>query len=275
MDFLDDRVKIRASSNGILCCASVRNKGVYYICNPMTRELRLLPRTRERPFTRFQPEYEATIVALAFDPLTYRFIVFLAGYYRPFGHRPHDDLVCLMFDSATNSWSKFVSYICEDFTWINRNQVVFFNGALHWITKSCSYVLALDLGDCVWRKISMPEEIVANGFKGRIYLSELEGFVSVVQFSGDWMSTWVLKDYLREEWALEDRVHLRCIRGFSTSAFPLSQSKDVVFLATQKKVLTYCRKSKVWREIYAVEDNYTFPLWFSTYSFRSTLFPCH
>ena len=275
LDFLNDRVKIRAASNGILCCASVRNKGIYYVCNPMTRELRLLPRTRERPFTRFQPEYEATIAALAFDPLSYRFVVFLAGFYRPFGRWPHDEFVCLVFDSATNSWNKFVSYIHEEFTHMNRNQVVFFNGALHWLTYSCSYVLALDLGDWVWRKISMPEEVVASEFAGRIYLLELEGLVSVVRISGDWMSTWVLKDYSRQQWVLEDRVHLRCIRGFATSAFPVSQSRDVVFLATQKKVLMYSRRDKVWREIYAVEDNCTYPLWFSAHSFRNTLFPCH
>lgn len=274
LDFLNDSVKIRSSSHGILCCASVRSKGVYYVCNPMTRQFRLLPRTRERPFTRFQPEYEASIVALTFDPVRRSFILFLAGFYRPFGHRPHDELVCLVFDSLSNTWSKFISYVYEEFTHMNRNQVVFFNGALHWLTYSCSYVLALDLGEFVWRKISMPEEVVGSGFAGRIYLLDFEGLVSVIRILGDWMSTWVLRDYVREKWVLEDKVSLGCIRGFATSAFPISQSKDVVFLATQKKVLTYGRRDRVWREIFAVEDNCTYPLWFSAHSFRNSLFPC-
>lgn len=120
----------------------------------------------------------------------------------------------------------------------------------------------------------MPEEVAASGFAGRIYLLEMEGMVSVVRISGDWMSTWVLKDYLGEEWVLEDRVHLRCIRGCATSAFPLSQSRDVVFLATQKKVLTYSRRDKVWREIFAVEDGCAYPLWSSAHTFTGSLFPC-
>lgn len=275
LGFLNDRVKVRASNNGILCCASVRNKGIYYVCNPMTGDFRLLPRTRERPFTRFQQEYEANLVGLAFDPCAYTFNVVLAGFYRPFGHRPHEQLVCLVFDSVSNSWSRFVSNLYEEFTHMNRNQVVYFNGALHWLTHSCSYLLAFDIENYIWNKISMPYEIVANGFGGRIYLLEYEGSISLIQLLGDWMNIWVLKDYIREEWGLEDRVHLRCIRGLSTSAFPISQSKNLIFLATQKKILMYTRKNKVWKEMYDVGENCTYPLWFSTYSFKSTLFPCN
>ncbi|KAJ6790931.1 F-box protein-like [Iris pallida] len=276
LDFLADRVRIRASSNGVLCCASVADRGLYYICNPNTRDFRPLPRARERPFTRFQPEYEATLVGLAFDPSTYEYNVVLAGFYRPFGRRPQDRLVCMVFDSAAGSWAKFVSSLCEEFTHMNRNQVVYSTGALHWLTHACMYLLVLDLRDLAWRKMSMPEEIAAaGGFAGRVYLLDFEGSVSVVRIYREWMSVWVLEDYRRELWVLKDRVNLRCIRGFATSAFPVSQSKDVVFLATQKKVLTYGRKDKVWREVYSVGDGCTYPLWFSAHSFTNTLFPCH
>ncbi|KAJ6796159.1 F-box protein-like [Iris pallida] len=133
---------------------------------------------------------------------------------------------------------------------MNRNQVVYSTGALHWLTHACMYLLVLDLRDLAWRKMSMPEEIAAaGGFAGRVYLLDFEGSVSVVRIYREWMSVWVLEDYRRELWVLKDRVNLRCIRGFATSAFPVSQSKDVVFLATQKKVLTYGRKDKVWREV--------------------------
>ncbi|XP_039126662.1 F-box protein At5g49610 [Dioscorea cayenensis subsp. rotundata] len=275
LDFLNDRVKIRASCNGLLCCASTRNRGVYYVCNPMTREFRLLPRARGRAITRCQPEYEATLIGLAFDPKSWKYQVALAGFYRPFGRRPHDQLVCLVLDSDTNVWRRFVTCQYDEFTHMNRNQSVFANGLLHWLTYSCSHVLALDLKDEVWMKISLPEEIVAGGLVCRVYLLELEGEVSVIQMSGCWMNIWVLKDHVREQWILVDRVHLRCIRGLATNAFPMCQTSDVVFLAAQRKVLTYGRKDKVWREVYAEQDSSTYPLWFSAHAFQSTLFPCN
>ncbi|KAK7853979.1 f-box protein [Quercus suber] len=79
LDFLNDRVKIRASCNGLLCCSSIPDKGVYYVCNPMTREFRLLPKSRERPVTRFYPDGEASLVGLACNLWTQKFNVVLAG----------------------------------------------------------------------------------------------------------------------------------------------------------------------------------------------------
>ncbi|XP_073009888.1 F-box protein At5g49610-like [Typha latifolia] len=275
LDFMDDRVKIRASCNGLLCCASVPNRGVYYVCNPMTREFRLLPRARERPFTRFHPEYESTLVGLGFEPSTWNYNVVLAGFYRNFGHLSQDQLVCMVFDSKTNSWSRSVSSLFDGFTFMNRYQVVYANCSLNWLTQSCSYVLVLDLRKDVWGKISLPDEVLATTKGSRIYLLGFEDSVSVVQMSGVWMSTWLLKDHTVEQWCLVDRVHLRCINGYATSAFPVSQTKDVIFMATQNKILMYDRKGRVWKEVYAAKGNLAYPLWFSALAFRSSLFPCH
>ncbi|KAJ8636262.1 hypothetical protein MRB53_010529 [Persea americana] len=126
-----------------------------------------------------------------------------------------------------------------------------------------------------WKKITLPGEIVNSYGRGnRIYLLELEGAVSVIQISADWMSIWVLKDYVREEWLLADRVSLRCIKAFIPSAFPISQNRDFVFLATQRQILIYGRRNKVWKELYSVRTATAYPLWFSAHAFRSTLFSC-
>ncbi|CAL0309229.1 unnamed protein product [Lupinus luteus] len=66
LDFLNDRVKVRASCNGMLCCSSIPDKGVFYVCNPLTREFRLLPKSRERLVTRFYPDGEATLNQVVF-----------------------------------------------------------------------------------------------------------------------------------------------------------------------------------------------------------------
>ncbi|KAK1556956.1 hypothetical protein Q3G72_015209 [Acer saccharum] len=125
-----------------------------------------------------------------------------------------------------------------------RNQVVFVNGALHWLTGSSSRILALDLDCDVWRKISLPDE-VCYGSGNRIYLLESDGCLSVIQISDVWMKTWVLKDYYSEEWHAVDRV------------------------------LVYHWKSKLWKEMYSVKNSSTLPLWFSAHAFRSTIFSCN
>ncbi|XVF62406.1 hypothetical protein PTKIN_Ptkin09bG0005100 [Pterospermum kingtungense] len=273
LDFLKDRVKVRASCHGLLCCSSIPDKGVYYVCNPMTREFKLLPKSRERPVTRFYPDGEATLVGLACDLSRNKFNVVLAGHHRTFGHRPDGTFICLIFDSDSNKWRKFVSFQDDNFTHMNKNQVVFVNGALHWLTGSCSYILALDLDYEFWRKISLPDE-VSYGTGNRVYLLEFGGSLSLIQISDAWMKIWVMKDYERELWHMVDRVSLRCIRGLVPGIFPITQTGEYVLLASHKQVLVYHRRSRLWKEMYSVKNGATLPLWFSAHAFRSTIFPC-
>lgn len=287
LDFIEDRVKVRASCNGLLCCSSIREKGVYYVCNPMTREYKLLPRSRERPITRFYPEGEATLVGLGCNLLTQRYHVVLAGYHRSFGHRPERTFICLVYDSESNKWSKFVSLQDVHFTHMNGNQVVFVNEALHWLTESCSCVFVFDLklklklkceeeAEEKWRKIFLSDEL-SSGVGNRVYLLELEGCLSVIQISDTWMNIWVMKEEERggEKWEMVDRVSLRCIRGMVPGIFPISQTHEYVFLATHKQILVYQRKCRVWKEMYSVNSSSILPLWFSAHAFRSTVFSCH
>ncbi|OVA13571.1 F-box domain [Macleaya cordata] len=274
LDFLKDRVKVRASCNGLLCCASIPSKGVYYVCNPMTREFKLLPRTRERPMTRFHPDDEATLVGLAVDLSTQKYNVVLAGFYRPFGRRPLDSFICLVFDSETNTWKRSITSLTEEFTHMNRNQVVFVSGCLHWLTYSCLYILVLNLENEVWSKILLPKEVV-DGSGNRIHLLKLDGLLSVIQISEAWMTIWALKDYKSEEWYVLDKVSLRCIKGLVPSVFPISQTSEYMLLATQKQILVYHRRSRLWKEMYSVKNSSTYPLWFSAHAFKSTIFSCH
>ncbi|KAK8954025.1 hypothetical protein KSP39_PZI002662 [Platanthera zijinensis] len=93
---------------------------------------------------------------------SFAFIVAVAGFYRPFVLRPCEELFCAVFESETNSWTRFVSSLYDEFTHIYRNQVVFSNKSMHWLTHTCSYVLALDLRAQIWLKISLLEEIKAG-----------------------------------------------------------------------------------------------------------------
>lgn len=273
LDFLKDRVKVRASCNGLLCCSSIPDKGVYYVCNPMTREYRMLPRRRKRPVARLNPDGEATLVGLACDLSGLKFNVVLAGYRRTFGHRPDGTFICSVFDSESGKWREFVSLQDDHFTHMNKNQAVFVKGALHWLTGS-SCILVLDLNKDLWRKMTLPEE-VGRGPGNRIHLLEYDSFLSVIQMSEAWMNIWVLKNYDKDDWNLVDRVSLRCIRGIVPGIFPISQTRDHLLLATHKRILVYQRKSRVWKQMYSVKNGFTLPLWFSAHSFRSTIFSCN
>ncbi|GAB2265694.1 hypothetical protein Dimus_000733 [Dionaea muscipula] len=273
LDFLKDRVKIRASCNGLLCCSSIPDMGVYYVCNPMTREYKLLPKSRERPITRFYPDGEATLVGIGCNPGSQKFSVVLAGLHRPFGHRPKNTFISKVYDSETNRWRKFETLLDEYFSQMNRNQVVFVNGSLHWLTVNSSFLLVLDLVNDSWRKMGLPDGI-GCGVDCRICLLESDGCVSVIQISNAWMSIWVLKCYEKEEWGMVDRVSLGCIRGMMPGIFPISQTGEYVFLATYKQVLVYHRSIRVWKEVYAVKNGFTLPLWFSAHAFRCSLLSC-
>ncbi|KAG6436981.1 hypothetical protein SASPL_101888 [Salvia splendens] len=110
--------------------------------------------------------------------------VVLAGYHRSFGHRPERTFKCMVFDSATGKWRKFVSLQDDHFTHMNRNQVVFANGALHWLTASCSCLLVLDLDCESWRKIPLPGQVVC-GSGNRVYLLESADLGCVDEYMGD------------------------------------------------------------------------------------------
>lgn len=277
LDFVRDRVRIRVSSNGLLCCSSIPEKGVYYVCNPSTREYRKLPKSRERPVTRFYPDGEATLVGLACDLSRNKFNVVLAGYHRSFGQRPDGSFICLVFDSESNKWRKFVSVLEEcSFTHMSKNQVVFVNGMLHWLMSGLCYILALDVEHDVWRKISLPDEIkIGNGGGNRVYLLESDGFLSVIQLSDVWMKIWKMSEYETETWSVVDSISLRCIKGLVPGIFPICQTGEYVFLATHKQVLVYQRRSKLWKEMFSVKGSSSLPLWFSAHAFRSTIVPCN
>lgn len=85
----------------------------------------------------------------------------------------------MVYDSELKKWRKCMSLQDEQFTHMNRNQVVFVNGGLHWLTDSCSCMLVLDLSNDVWRKIQLPNEISCS-VRSRLYLLELDGQLSVI-----------------------------------------------------------------------------------------------
>ena len=131
----------------------------------------------------------------------------------------------------------------------------------------------LDLSCDIWRKIPLP--YVFYGMGDEINLLELDGVLSVIQISEEWMNVWVRKDYCKVEWSMVATVSLTCIRGMWPEIFPISQTREYVLLATHMQVLVYHHKSRVWKEMYSVKESSTLPLWFSAHAYRSMMFQCN
>ncbi|KAL6977087.1 hypothetical protein U1Q18_025881 [Sarracenia purpurea var. burkii] len=212
----------------------------------------------EIPVTRFYPDGEATLVGLVCDLSMQKFNVVLAGHHRSIGHRPDKTFICLIFDSESSKWRKFVSFQDDCFTHMNRNQAVYLNGSLHWLTGSCSCILVLDLKYDIWGELLLPEEVIC-GTGIRVHLLELDGNLPIVQISEAGMIIWLLKNYDKEEWEMMDRVSLGCIRGMVPGIFPISQTGRYIVLATHKQVLMYHRDSRVWKDMCSVENSFALP----------------
>lgn len=81
---------------------------------------------------------------------------------------------------------------------MKKNQVVFVNWGLHWLTDSCLCMLVLDLSNDAWKKIQLLNE-TSCGVRSRVYFLELNGCLSVIQIYEACKVSWVMKDYKKEE----------------------------------------------------------------------------
>ncbi|CAL5372460.1 unnamed protein product [Camellia sinensis] len=118
MKFLPEPIDIRASSNGLICCQGQTGDKPYYICNPVTRQLKKLPKTNA-------DHGLDPAVVLVFEPSLLNFV---ADY----------KLVCAFpsvdFDNAT----EFEIYSSTDGSWKISGEICFASKKL--VPRSGIYV---------------------------------------------------------------------------------------------------------------------------------------
>ncbi|CAL5371188.1 unnamed protein product [Camellia sinensis] len=118
LKFLPEPIDIRASSNGLICCHGQTGDKPYYICNPVTRQLKKLPKTNA-------DHGLDPAVVLVFEPSLLNFV---ADY----------KLVCAFpsvdFDNAT----EFEIYSSTDGSWKISGEICFASKKL--VPRSGIYV---------------------------------------------------------------------------------------------------------------------------------------
>lgn len=206
-------------------------------------------------------------MGLAVDPHTYSYNVVFANFDPPYSSLL--PIECLVFNSETNAWKifGFDSSISQEHIHNGQNRTVSVGRALYWLTMS-SKIIVLDLYNEVWKKISLPYQI-ENKDPLHIYLLELEGSLSVIGIYKKWMYICVLKDGLREEWVLTNKVRLASIgKELREPTFPITLNREFIFLRVFGDVWLYDHRSKLWKKVH--KEAWPCP----DFAFRSTLCTC-
>ncbi|XVF17876.1 hypothetical protein REPUB_Repub10bG0162500 [Reevesia pubescens] len=144
--FLPEPVNIRSSCNGLLCCQSVGDN-VYYICNPVTKEWKMLPKPS------LYHGAQAAIV-LVFEP-------------HLLGFKESYKLVCAVtfpdhpvvyfeiYSSISSSWGISDTICCELDGFELHNGGYYMKGVVYWETSS-GVILAFDLKDEQYGILPLP-----------------------------------------------------------------------------------------------------------------------
>lgn len=134
--FLPEPVILRTTCNGLICCQSCIEDNAYYICNPVNRQWKVLP----RPNYYHRP---GSAVALAFEPSALKFE---ANYQLVCAFRlaDHPILHFEIYSSRSKSW-RLVDTICFELDALKLSGDGFYmKGMVYWETLAGS-VLAFDL----------------------------------------------------------------------------------------------------------------------------------
>ena len=134
--FLPEPVILRTTCNGLICCQSCIGDNAYYICNPVNRQWKVLPKPN-------QYHGPGSAVALAFEPSV---LDFEANYQLvcaiPLADHP---VLCFeIYSSGSKSWRPVDTLCCEEDALKLSGDGFYMKGMVYWETLAGS-VLAFNL----------------------------------------------------------------------------------------------------------------------------------
>lgn len=162
MEFLPERVRIRATCNGLVCCQSRNDEFVYYMCNPVTKDWEVLP----EPKLCHTP---ATAIALAFDPTTLNFSAnYLIVCAVPVTLNAVSVLFFEIYSKSSKSW-RVADTICgEPIAWNLSPNGFYMKNVVYWKTLTGA-VLAFDLKNELYGILPLLSSIESRGALTQMY----------------------------------------------------------------------------------------------------------
>ncbi|XP_047318850.1 F-box protein At5g49610-like [Impatiens glandulifera] len=215
LDFLPEKVYVMSSNNGLLCCRSLvsinkldRPGGIIqggihygyipkiYVCNPISKE-----------FTVINPSQLGHVgknIGLAFDPVSCNFHLVTIDCDKQLDLSWQYSFT--VFSSKTSTWR----ILDAVFNWdspIHRNKSVFVHRIFHWLATN-HHVITFDLEKEAVGVVNLPGPIMeGEGYHGVCIGSSGERLAYIVVHPLEFR-VWILKDYGKSEWFLENRLPL-------------------------------------------------------------------
>lgn len=134
LSFLPEPVEVMCSSNGLVCCRSRTDYQAYYICNPVTKQWKKLPKPENihGPKASLVLIFEPTLLSFAAD---YQLICAFPS--------ELDGTEFEIYSSAKGTWRTSGEIFFGDKK-MKQNSGVYANGTVYWLTES-GRMLAFDL----------------------------------------------------------------------------------------------------------------------------------
>ncbi|KAJ8770785.1 hypothetical protein K2173_021432 [Erythroxylum novogranatense] len=197
LTFLPEPVDIRCSSNGLLCCQGCTESKAYYICNPVTRKWKKLPKPNA--------DHGSTpALVLVFEPSV---LSFVAEYM----------LICA-FPSELDGY-EFEIYSSAEGSWRISPEIIFGNrelvptsgvhvgGIIYWLSR-CSGIVAFDLKNERTRLLYGYALGALGEVNGKLYSASLHGSkLTVVELCNSFTNTMQMHSK-QKSWNMKVEINL-------------------------------------------------------------------
>ncbi|KAK9948634.1 hypothetical protein M0R45_004201 [Rubus argutus] len=147
LDFLPEPVAVRTACNGILCCESCNGENTYYICNPVNKGWKVLPKSKSY-------HGSESVLALAFEPSVLNFeadfqLVCAFSF-------TGEQVTCFdIYSSKSKSW-KLSKTECYEIDALHLNgHGIFLKGTVFWETLAGA-ILAFNLKEEQYGILPLP-----------------------------------------------------------------------------------------------------------------------
>jgi F-box interacting protein len=191
---------LQASCDGLLLLSD-RNRQ-YAICNPTTRQYRLLPQIRGFTLLGMYPHGSTS---------EYRLLLYPGGLLSPVWQRnrkPEDVDACHVFTLGSSQPPRKINIGWPNPEYSTHELVgVLLHGKLHWHQVRqdirSNIILVFDTTDQLFQQMPSPVPVPRHGV-----LFEMDGMLCVYAMNDAWtsMDIWVLEDYESKIWAFKCRV---------------------------------------------------------------------
>ncbi|CAM8928204.1 unnamed protein product [Rhodiola kirilowii] len=251
IEFLDmmESFRICDSSDGLVC---YRKKNEIYVCNPITRETKKLPRLTYFGCSLF--------TNISVNQRSHNYIVSVLTFQLVAGSR--EELSFHVYDSATMSWSASQMEVLRG--WISGHKSVICNRVIYFLVRSrtirtsrgpsqfglLAYNFSSDsssLGELLHSFIPLPCSNICGliNLKGKLII------VAAIGRSGDeelnfGFSIWLLKG---KDWQEISRITHTCF-GNSDEAFRCSGAGDLIYIRAhlRPQIVVFDMKLKQWKD---------------------------